>query len=190
MNVSVDSFTYVIEQSGWLAPLLFIMLHIFRQLFFIPVLLVCLLGGYLFGIVYGTIYSIFGLTAISFVFYFLAGFFPGLLSKLTRLKEKWFKNYHKLSFMQILVLRLVPFVHFHLVSLYLMEMSSNFKEYAKYSFYASIPPAFIFTAFGHLIHELPLISSVVLIILLLILFHFIGRKETTIKWQEFFTAKS
>ncbi len=81
-----------IEQSGWLAPLFFILLHVFRQVLFIPVLLVCLVGGYLFGTVYGSLYSMIGLTAVSLVFYALVHLFPSMRKRLTSLKQRFLKG--------------------------------------------------------------------------------------------------
>jgi uncharacterized membrane protein YdjX (TVP38/TMEM64 family) len=190
MDQTLESFVVVIEESGWLAPLIFIALHVLRQVLFLPVLLVCLLGGYLFGMVYGTLYSVVGLTLMSMLFYFIAKKFPNGLVKLSNLKKRWFRSYHSLNMTQILLIRLLPFVHFHLISLYLMEMTNSFKEYAKYSFYASIPPALLFTAFGHIIHELPLIYALIIITPVLLCVHYFGKKRATYKWSEFFAAKA
>ncbi|WP_078430156.1 TVP38/TMEM64 family protein [Alkalihalobacterium alkalinitrilicum] len=190
MEQSLDSIQFVIEESGWLAPLFFILLHVLRQIFFIPVILVCLLGGYLFGVFYGTIYSLVGLIFTSLAFYIIAKKFPKVTTKLFYLKKKYFGSYHRMSLVQMMIIRLMPFIHFHLISLYLLEISKNVREYTKYSFYACIPPAFVFTAFGHMIHELPLVLSLTLVGLLFIAFTFIGKKEVTYKWSDFFTAKS
>ncbi|WP_209122053.1 TVP38/TMEM64 family protein [Alkalihalobacillus sp. BA299] len=190
MEQSLDSIQFVIEESGWMAPLLFILLHVFRQVFFIPVILVCLLGGYLFGVFYGTIYSLIGLTFTSVAFYIIAKRFPNVTTKLFDLKKKYLGSYQRMSLVQMMIIRLVPFIHFHLISLYLLEISHTIKEYTKYSFYACIPPAFVFTSFGHLIHELPLPISLTLVAVLFIVFTIIGKKEVTYKWNDFFTAKS
>ncbi|WP_332629122.1 TVP38/TMEM64 family protein [Halalkalibacter flavus] len=178
----------VIEQSGWFAPLFFVLLHVFRQVFFIPVLLICLLGGYLFGTVYGSIYSILGLTAVSVVFYGLIHIFPSMRKKLTKLKKRFLKEKHQLTVVQMMIMRLMPFIHFHLVSLYLIESTKNLKEYTKYSFFVSIPPAVVYTAFGDMIHELPLAGTVVFATFLAILFLFFRKKRTNIKWDDFFST--
>jgi uncharacterized membrane protein YdjX (TVP38/TMEM64 family) len=178
-----------IEQSGWLAPLFFVMLHVFRQIFFIPVLLICLLGGYLFGTLYGAIYSIVGLTAVSMVFYGLIHIFPSMRGKLTKLKRRLLKGKHQLTIPQMMIMRLMPFVHFHLVSLYLIELTNNFKTYSKYSFLVSIPPAVVYTAFGDMIHELPLAGTLVFALFLGVLFLFFRKKRTSIRWDDFFSSK-
>ncbi|WP_096202734.1 TVP38/TMEM64 family protein [Bacillus sp. FJAT-45350] len=190
MEHVVEGMVPVIENSGWLAPLLFIFLHVFRQVFFIPVVIICLLGGYLFGIVYGTIYSIIGLTAVSIVFYYIVKAFPSWLEKLSKMKNKWLGEREQLNLAQIMILRLMPLIHFHLVSLYLIETTKDFREYCKYSFYACIPPALAYTAFGHIISELPLQVGLAFVCMLAALFYFVGKKETQYKWNEFFETKS
>ena len=51
-----------IQTGGALTPFIFIAFHILRQPLFIPVFVVCIAGGILFGPVFGAIYSIIGLT--------------------------------------------------------------------------------------------------------------------------------
>ncbi|WP_332689715.1 TVP38/TMEM64 family protein [Halalkalibacter lacteus] len=179
-----------IEQSGWFAPLFFVLLHVFRQVLFIPVLLICLLGGYLFGTIYGSLYSIIGLTALSVVFYGLIHILPSMKDKLTALKQRFLKDKHQLTLPQMMIMRLMPFIHFHLVSLYLIESTRNVKDYTKYSFLVSIPPAVVYTAFGDMIHELPLAGTVVFAVFLAVLFLFFRKKRTNIRWNDFFSPKN
>ncbi|WP_100405063.1 TVP38/TMEM64 family protein [Bacillus solitudinis] len=179
-----------IEKAGWLGPFFFVLLHIFRQAFFIPVLVICLIGGYLFGTLYGSIYSVLGLTAVSVVFYGLIQIFPGIRGKLTRLKHRFLKDKQDLNLAQMMVMRLMPFIHFHLVSLYLIETTKNVREYTKKSFYVSIPPAIAYTAFGDMIHELPLAGTAIFALFLVLLFVLMRKRETRISWQEFFQTKN
>ncbi|MED4164299.1 TVP38/TMEM64 family protein [Halalkalibacterium halodurans] len=178
----------VIEQSGWLAPVLFIMLHVFRQVFFIPVIIICLVGGYLFGSFYGSLYSIIGLTATSALFYGIVHGFPRFLAKVSQLKKRFLGEKESLSLPQMMLLRIVPFIHFHLVSLYVMETRPTFREYMKISFYLSMPPAIIYTLFGDMIHELPLVGTVVFALFIGLLCFMARRKEQRYAWQEFFKA--
>ncbi|TFE00083.1 TVP38/TMEM64 family protein [Jeotgalibacillus sp. R-1-5s-1] len=163
-----------IEQTGWLGPVLFVLLHLIRPLVFLPVILVCVAGGLLFGFVEGAILSFIGLTLMSFVSYVLINKFPAFKNKLSQLKEKVLPNRH-LSVGQIMVLRIMPFVHFHLLSFYLMEMTENRKEYMIYSMLGVIAPAVIYTAFGGAIHELPWYGTAVLFLVLLVVYKVIGK---------------
>ncbi|MEQ6375547.1 VTT domain-containing protein [Bacillaceae bacterium S4-13-58] len=155
-----------IEGAGWLAPLLFIILHVIRPLLFLPVIVVCIAGGVLFGLIEGAILSFIGLTLMSIISYYLVEKFPSFRMGIARLKKRVFQD-RTLTVSQVMILRIMPFVHFHLLSLYLMDMSTNFREYAYYSAIGVILPSFLYTAFGEAITELPWYGTLVLFSFLL-----------------------
>lgn len=179
-----------IEDGGFLAPILFIIIHLIRPFLFIPVLFVCIAGGYLFGFVQGTIYSIIGLSLVSFYFYHILETFPSFRQRIMKLKRKILKD-RVLTIGQIMVLRLIPFIHFHLLSLYLIEMTRSFREYMKYSIGGVIIPSIIYTGFGQAIADMPLSLSVPIIVFLISLFTYFGKRGTVIyKWNHFFPSKT
>lgn len=180
----------IIQESGMFAPLCFIFLHLVRQFMFIPVGAVCVVGGALFGAVLGTIYSIIGIILTSVVFYVVVVRAPSLFKKIMMLKERWLGHRMPLSLGQITILRLVPFVHFHMMSLYIMEMSNTFKEYMKLSLWTVIPLVVMYTAFGHWMSELSFSYVLVALCLLATLFYVMRRKEWIFGWEEFFSKKS
>ena len=47
-----------IESAGYMAPIIFVLFHVLRQLLFIPVAVVCLAGGMLFGPLLGSILAV------------------------------------------------------------------------------------------------------------------------------------
>src|SRR5690625_6999573 len=77
-----------VHTAGWLSPLLFISIHLVRPLLFLPVILLCMFGGILFGIVAGTVYSIIGMTLSSIVFYLIIRWMPKTSKKVIQLKQK------------------------------------------------------------------------------------------------------
>ncbi|AQU78590.1 MULTISPECIES: VTT domain-containing protein [Planococcus] len=164
------------DNVGWLAPLLFILLHLLRPLLFIPVIAVCIAGGYLFGFFEGALLSFIGLTLMSWVSYVLINKFPKFQEKMGKLKDKIFPN-RTLSVAQVMILRIMPFVHFHLLSWYLMEMTKSLKEYMAISALGLIAPAILYTAFGQSISEFPWYVTASMFILLAAIFSFIE------KWQ-------
>ncbi|WP_017726635.1 TVP38/TMEM64 family protein [Halalkalibacterium ligniniphilum] len=190
METSLESLLILIEESGWLAPVLFVLLHVFRQVLFIPVIVICLLGGYLFGTFYGSLYSLIGLTLVSVVFFLGAHQFPSFLTKLSSLKDKWLKGKGEMTLAQMMLLRSVPFVHFHFVSLYLIESEKTLKDYTKTSLLVCIPPAIIYTSFGDIIHELPLIGTIVFALFMTILFLIFRKKEQRYKLDDFLRTKA
>ncbi|MET0787010.1 MAG: VTT domain-containing protein [Paenisporosarcina sp.] len=165
-----------LESAGWLAPILFVLLHLLRPFFFLPVIVVCIAGGVLFGFFEGAILSFIGLSLMSLVSYLLVMKFPKFRAKITKLKEKMFKD-NSLSVSQVMILRIMPFVHFHLLSLYLIEMSKTLKEYMIFSMLGVIMPAILYTAFGEVITELPWYLSVLLLFILGTIFMYIGNRN-------------
>lgn len=179
----------VLQTSGIFAPLAFVLLHVLRQYFFVPVSMICMIGGMFFGVLYGTAYSLIGLTLASVCFYFLYKRTPELYSKAQKWKEKCFKK-RPLSSGQITILRLIPFVHFHMISLCLAETTSNFKEFTRKSFYTNIPLAVIYTVFGQWIGRLSVEWIIIILAGLLVLFYLFRKRQWTVKWEEFFEAHS
>lgn len=163
-----------IDSAGWLAPFLFILLHLVRPLLFLPVIAVCVIGGLLFGFFEGALLSFIGLTLMSWISYLLVQKFPKFEEKVARLKDKMFPN-RTLSVAQVMILRIMPFIHFHLLSLYLMEMTKTLKEYMIISALGLIAPAVLYTAFGRAITESPWYITASMFILLAAIFSFIEK---------------
>ncbi|WP_068674599.1 TVP38/TMEM64 family protein [Oceanobacillus sp. Castelsardo] len=175
-----------IEMGGLLSPLLFICFHLIRPLFFLPVVFVCVTGGILYGPIAGTIYSIIGITLSSVIFYGLANRMPKKLDRLIQLKQKLLGRFTALNTSQIALLRLVPFIHFHLLSICIMEISSGMKQYTKSSLLSNIPLAIVYTCLGGWIANLSPFHIFIFLIGLLPLIYLVRSKEIIIKWQDFF----
>ncbi|UJL45024.1 TVP38/TMEM64 family protein [Virgibacillus sp. NKC19-16] len=179
-----------IGTGGLFAPILFISFHLLRPLFFLPVVFICISGGILFGAVAGTVYSIIGITLSSVVFYFIIKWMPKSFDKLLRVKKKMMGGHAELTTSQITLLRLVPFIHFHLLSLCLIEISGSFKDYTKSSLLSNIPLAFVYTSIGGWISNLTPLHIFVFLTALLPFIYLLRRKEIIIKWQEFFQVST
>lgn len=168
MDEKLEVLFIVIENHWLLASLGFLLFHILRQILFIPVIIICIAGGALFGGLLGSIYSIIGLTLSSLFFYWLYQQFPKFFARILAMKERVFGNRANFSVAQITVMRLIPFIHFHLLSLCLIETTKSFPKYAKASLICNIPLAIIYTIFGQVITEFsPKTMIVVLVVLFL-----------------------
>ncbi|ADU31437.1 TVP38/TMEM64 family protein [Evansella cellulosilytica] len=190
MDMFDGAIPHVMEEAGFLAPILFVLIHLIRPFLFIPVIVVCIAGGILFGFVHGTIYNIIGLSLMSLIFYKLVDIFPSFRRKITNLKKKLFKD-RVITLGQVMILRMMPFMHFHLLSLYLMEMTKSFNEYMRYSIGGVILPSIIYTAFGQSVTEMPIYISAFFFLLLIGLYVYLGKyNTTTYKWNHFFHVKS
>ncbi|KMY43539.1 hypothetical protein AC622_04245 [Bacillus sp. FJAT-27916] len=176
-----------IESAGYMAPVIFVLFHVLRQLLFIPVAVVCLAGGMLFGPLLGSILSLIGLWLSSVVFYFMINQTPSLQKKLERLDEKTLKFGGRINVFQACVLRLIPFIHFQLLNFYLMGNSRRFSQYAKAVFWTNVPLAFFYTIFGHSIASFSIEMGVIILVALAGLIFFMREKKVVIKWSHFFS---
>ncbi|MFS0673022.1 TVP38/TMEM64 family protein [Ornithinibacillus sp. 179-J 7C1 HS] len=176
----------IVQTGGLFAPLLFIMVHLIRPMFFLPVVFICVSGGILFGVFAGTVYSIIGITLSSILFYIFIQWMPKLSKRLLRMKQRLIGKHSELTVTQITLLRLIPFIHFHLLSLCLLEISSNFKDYMKSSLITNIPLALIYTSVGGWLSNLSPMHILLSLSALLLLIYALRRKEIVIKWEDFF----
>lgn len=173
------------DASGWFGPFLFIVLHIIRPLLFIPVILVCIIGGLIFGIIPGILYSLIGITISCLIFYFLATFMPNIASRLTWMKGKVIGDNVQMTVGQIAILRLIPFIHFHLLSFLIYESSKRFKEYLKASFATTIPIAVVYTVIGQSIINFSPVLSATMLFFIAPFFYLFRSKESTLTIREF-----
>ncbi|MDQ0215464.1 putative membrane protein YdjX (TVP38/TMEM64 family) [Oikeobacillus pervagus] len=189
MDQSMYIFLAYVEAAGMFAPIAFILLHFFRQFLFIPVALVCMTGGILFGSLFGMIYSLIGLIFVSLFFYVCLSRMPKTNEKLLKIKKKWFGPHAKLTVGQITVLRLFPFVHYHLLNVCLMERSPRMKDFIRNSFIVNFPFVFFYTIFGEFLSQFTLKMIVLMMIGLFILFYLLRERVIILKWHDFFQTE-
>ncbi|MFQ3542547.1 VTT domain-containing protein [Halobacillus rhizosphaerae] len=178
---------WVGQQDAW-APLIFIAIHLLRPFLFIPVMLVCITGGVLFGPIAGTAYSVIGTMLSSLAFYRLIRLLPSGFNRLQAMYKRWGKKHSSLTVRQVAILRLIPFIHFHLLSYCLMQTSTNFKDYTKSSLMANFPLAVVYTSMGQ---WLTLLSIPMMLLFsggLAVLCYFARKKYEVVLWNDFFQA--
>ncbi|RCW66339.1 TVP38/TMEM64 family protein [Saliterribacillus persicus] len=184
--LNIDYYAYL-EASGFFAPFLFIALHLFRPLLFLPIIMLCMVGGIWFGIVAGTIYSMVGIMLSSIVFYILMKYNPRGREYVFSLKGKLIGEKRKLSTSQITILRLVPFIHFYALSLCLLEIHADFKTYLRASFISIFPFSIVYTSIGTSLIHINNSRIFIAVGLFFLLFFMLRRKETVINWTTFFS---
>jgi len=190
MELFYEKMMFLIETAGVWAPFCFILLHLLRPLFFLPVVFLCMTGGLLFGSFWGTVYSLIGVTLSSLLFYQLRTHMPKPFHKIDMLKNKIFSKRRELTVPQIALLRLLPFMHFYLLSLCLYDLATDFKDYAKSSVYTNLPLAILYTASGEWVSKLSPTITAILFLLLIPSLYMLRKKQATIEWQEFFPTRS
>lgn len=181
-----DHLQLSIEAVGIFAPILFISFHLLRPFLFLPIIFICVIGGVIFGTLAGTIYSIIGITLSCVVFYGIIQMLPQTVKWFSHYKQKMIGKHTQLTLGQITVLRLIPFIHFHALSLFLIETSNDFREYTKISLFSSIPLAIVYTSFGQWLSGLSLLQVFCITALFLPLLYILRFKYQRIKWEEFF----
>ncbi|GIN59116.1 hypothetical protein J8TS2_34350 [Lederbergia ruris] len=190
MNEQLLIMLTFVQGTGTLAPVIFIFFHVIRQFIFIPVIMVCMAGGILFGSVLGTLFSMIGLLILSALFYFCIRKMPSTHEKLLKIKNKWFGRYAKMTVGQIAILRLIPFFHYHLLNLCLLERRPDFKGFMKGAFATNLPLAFFYTVFGEFITHFTPTISVIILLALLLLVYILREKMSTVAWNEFFSQEN
>jgi uncharacterized membrane protein YdjX (TVP38/TMEM64 family) len=176
----------VFESGSWYAPAIFILFHVFRQFLFIPPAVVCIAGGLLFGMIPGILYSIIGLTGASILFYIIMKQAPAAEGKLRRIKQRLVGRYRDLTIAQVALLRLIPVIHYHLLSFCLYERNRSIKIFVRASLLANIPFTIFYTLFGEYIGHFNAITGAILTASILLFTYLIREKIAFIEWREFF----
>jgi uncharacterized membrane protein YdjX (TVP38/TMEM64 family) len=107
-----------------------------------------------------------------------------------KIKNRWFGEYRNLTVGQIAILRLIPFVHYHLLSFCLKQRKPKFKEYMNASLVTNIPIALFFTIFGEYISTFTPSVIVMILIGLTCLVYLLRERKNVIKWKDFFKRKT
>src|SRR5699024_9183744 len=115
---------------------------------------------------------------------------PMSFHKLTNLREKWLGKQLILTPSQIALLRLVPFIHFPLLSLYLIEISNGFKDYTKASLLTNIPLAVVYTSFGQHLSGFSPLTVLLFLVILFVCIDIFRHQEVILKWNEFYQTSA
>lgn len=174
---AIESIEYVIQSYGWYGPLIFIGLHVLRSFMFIPVTVLCIAGGALFQGLLGTLYSMIGLTIGSVVLYVMFIFLP-LERYLLKKKKKTLME--PISLKKVILIRLLPFAHYTLVSLWIKRETKRFIPYFKHMFLSNIPLVIIYSFLGEMILYLSFQKVMILTLLLIFVLYLVWRQDQKI----------
>lgn len=145
---------------------------------FIPVTALCIAGGILFHGLFGTIYSMIGLTIGSVILYVMFLFFP-LERYLLKKKKKVFSE--PLSLKKVILIRLIPFAHYNLVSLWIKRETKRFPPYFKFMLVSNIPIVIIYSFLGEVILLLSYEKVIMITLMLIIIIYLVWRQDQKIK---------
>lgn len=184
----LEQWILTIKESHLLiASFLFILIHVVRPILFIPVILILMTGGVIFGFIHGTILSVIGLMLSSVIFYYLAEKMPWFTKRLIQMKHKLFGEDRHVTKQQIMLLRLVPFIHYHLLSFLIYEQATDLRQYNTLSLYTAIPMALIYTVIGQSVAQFsPKVMTT--LVLLILTISYLVRKDTRQKIKQLLTS--
>ena len=107
-----------IRSFGYFAPLVYILIFTLVPLTVIPNSLLAISGGALFGIYYGTLYTIIGALSGATIAFALSRYLgKSIAEKLIKQKADWLNEHaEKNGFMIVFLLRLIPLIPFDAIS--------------------------------------------------------------------------
>jgi uncharacterized membrane protein YdjX (TVP38/TMEM64 family) len=142
-----------IERSGALAPVLFMSIYAIATIVFIPATPLTLLGGALFGALWGTVYVVLGATVGAVGAFLLARYFGGslmrsgtstIVERLRHYDERLCDN----GFITVLILRFIPLFPFNGLNFGLGLTRLQTSVYILGTFFGIIPGTFAYVYFG------------------------------------------
>ena len=170
-----------IASFGFYAPLIFLLICIGRPFVLFPTSIISISGGLVFGPLLGTFLAVIGGSIGALLFFSLArklglNFLPKSLK--TR-GENLEKRLSEKGFLYVLLLRLVPFLHFDLVSYVCGVSNVNRRKYYLATLLGMLPGALALNFLGASFLSNNLLSVIIaaaILLLLLILSLYIRRK--------------
>ncbi|MCL9685432.1 TVP38/TMEM64 family protein [Legionella maioricensis] len=140
-----------INDLGWLAPVLFLVLYCLASLMFLPTMVLTLAGGAIFGPVTGTILNLMGATfGAAFSFLITRHLIYDWFSKKRGERlNKLIAGVDQKGWMFVAFLRLFPIIPFNLVNYGLGVTGIKFRLYIITTFIFLIPAEIVYTYFGY-----------------------------------------
>ncbi|MFG6495501.1 TVP38/TMEM64 family protein [Fictibacillus sp. UD] len=105
---------------GMVAPIIYVILNVIRPFTLFPISVLSLAGGLAFGVIWGTVYTVFSATIGAILTFYIAKHLGDRWLKKksdapTRV-EKWQSKLKEKGFVYIFLLRIIPVLNFDLVS--------------------------------------------------------------------------
>ena len=158
---NLEELETIIKKSGKLAPLIYIGLFSILPSFFIPVTILAMAAGYVFGIIPAVIYTFIAAFINSTLTYFLGKYVAyDFINDIAN--EKYHDVYIKLKeksngkegFIFMLIVRLLPFVPYTLLNYMSGAVGFSYPVFISSSMLGILPGIFIYTNIGTNLTEL------------------------------------
>ena len=155
-DLSLQQAKAAIDSLGAMAAVVFFIMCVVRGLVFLPCGMFSVLGGMLFGPLWGTILTLLGLTIGSVCTFYLArGLGKGWAQRILGHKYDKYDGYiSKDSFYKIFLMRVVPILPFDAVSCIAGMSRAKVDRYILATLIGSFPGVFIYVHFGDSVRSL------------------------------------
>ena len=172
-NISIGKITEkinsILEDSGFLAPLVYVIFYTIRPFTLLPATILTVLAGVVFGAVYGTIYTIIGATTSAITTYTI-GYSIGKkgierFSKKHKTSAEWVTKLQKNGFGTVLLLRLA-YTPFDVVGYIAGATKIPLVDFILGTTLGIIPGTLAFVLFGSGVKNKPHIILAAIILLL------------------------
>ena len=182
-NCTPQSMKNYICSFGALAPVIYIFMFTVVPLTLFPDFVLAATGGLIFGVWFGTIYTIIGAACGGTISFFISrSYGRGLVEKLTKGKINCFDDgAQKKGLIFILILRFIPLIPFDIISYGAGLSKIKYKDFILATIIGVIPGVWVYTNLGdksaHLFST-EFFKAVAILILLLLVSYFIKKKFT------------
>jgi uncharacterized membrane protein YdjX (TVP38/TMEM64 family) len=178
-----------IDALGFVAPLFFVFLYCLATLLFLPTMVMTLVGGALFGPVFGTLLNVIGATIGAALAFLISRYWVSDTFKTGQNPSvnKIIQGVEKKGWQFVALLRVVPILPFNLVNYGLGLTRVHFSHYVITTFVFLVPLEIVYTYCGYagmdmmlhsgLIYKRFFLGGVVLLICLYWVSHFVKRKR-------------
>ena len=141
-----------IEEMGWLAPVLFLLLYCLATILLLPTMVLTLAGGALFGPVIGTLLNLLGATTGAICAFTISRYVAlnWFTAKTDSKLNKLILGVEKKGWQFVALLRLIPIIPFNFVNYGLGITNIKFSHYALTTFVFLMPAEIIYTYCGYL----------------------------------------
>lgn len=149
-DLSAEGIKNYVLSFGFFAPIAYIVMFTLVPLTLFPDSLLALAGGMIFGLFWGSLYTLIGAACGgTLAFYISRSFGRNLVEKLAKHKAEWFEaGVEKRGFLLILTLRLIPLIPFDIISYGAGLSKIKYRDFIAGTLLGIIPGVLIYVNLG------------------------------------------
>lgn len=182
-STTLEGVKSYILSFGVFAPVIYILMFTLIPLTLFPDSILAIAGGVVFGLYWGTIYTIIGAAfGGTLSFYISRNFGRDVVEKLIKHKAQWFEDgAEKQGFLLILALRFIPLIPFDIISYGAGLSKIRYRDFITATVLGIIPGVLVYTNLGDKVIDIyswKFICSIFALIALSIVSYYAKKKIT------------